>query len=135
MSVDLIPALLPARVLWNKGRVFGQMRPLLPRHVWSSRVRLEIADDARDLALFNMAVDSKHRGCDPVSHRVRDVIAAGRIKKRASMLESQTSKPVPFEIPGTTGLSTGRAAAFGLSPLVHKRIVAAEGAPPKQPLR
>ena len=70
MSVDLLPALRPARVPWNKGRIIGQKRPLLPRHVWSIRVRLEMAGNARDLALFNMAVDSKLRGCDLVSIRV-----------------------------------------------------------------
>lgn len=59
MSVDLLPVLRPVRVPWNKGRIVGQKRPLMPRHVWSIRVRLEMADNARDLALFNMTVDSK----------------------------------------------------------------------------
>jgi len=66
MSVDLLPALRPARATWNKGRIIGQKRPLLPRNVWSIRVRLELANNGRDLALFNMAVDSKLRGCDLV---------------------------------------------------------------------
>ena len=73
MSIDLLPAVRPARVSWNKGRIVGQKRPLLPRHVWSIRVRLEMAGNARDLALFNMAIDSKLRGCDLVALRVRDV--------------------------------------------------------------
>lgn len=85
MSVDLLPA-RPARVAWNKGRIIGQNRPLLPRHVWSIRVRLEMAGNARDLALFNMAVDSKLRGCDLVDLRVRNVFAAGRVKERASVI-------------------------------------------------
>ena len=75
MFVDLLPVLRPGRVPWNKGRIIGQKRPLLPRHVWSIRVRLEMAGNARDLALFNMAVDSKLRGCDFVARRVRDVFA------------------------------------------------------------
>jgi hypothetical protein len=79
MSVELLPALRPARVAWNRGRIVGQKRPLLPRHVWSIRVRLEMAGNARDLALFNMAIDSKLRGCDLVAVRVRDVFAAGRV--------------------------------------------------------
>ena len=54
-------------VAWNKGRIVGQKRPLQPKHVWSIRVRLEMAGDTRDLALFNMAVDSKLRGCDLVA--------------------------------------------------------------------
>jgi hypothetical protein len=62
MSVDLLPVLCPVRVPWNKGRIIGQKRPLLPRHVWSICVRLEMAGNVRDLALFNMAVDSMLRG-------------------------------------------------------------------------
>ena len=102
MSVDLLPVLRPVRVPWNKGRIIGQKRPLMPRHVWSIRVRLEMAGNARDLALFNMAVDSKLRGCDLVSLRVRDVFAAGRVKERTSMIQSKTGKPVRFEITETT---------------------------------
>lgn len=64
----------------GKGRIVGQKRPLLPKHVWSIRVRLELADNNCDLALFNMAVDSKLRGCDLVRLRVNDVYAAGRVK-------------------------------------------------------
>lgn len=96
MSVEFLPALHPARVPWNKGRIIGQKRPLLPRHVWSIRARLEMAGNARDLALFNMAVDSKLRGCDLVGLRVRDVFAAGRVKERTSMIQSKTGKPVRF---------------------------------------
>jgi site-specific recombinase XerC len=105
MSIDLLPALRPDRVAWNKGRIIGQKRPLLPRHVWSIRVRLEMAGNARDLALFNMAVDSKLRGCDLVSIRVTDVFAAGHAKERASIVQSKTGKPVRFEITETTRLS------------------------------
>lgn len=108
MSVDLLPVLRPARVAWNKGHIAGQKRPLLPRHVWSIRVRLEMACNARDLALFNMAVDSKLRGCDLVALRVRDVFAAGHVKERASMIQSKTGKPVRFEITETTRQSLDR---------------------------
>ena len=66
MSIDFLPALRPEHPAWNKGRIIGQKRPLLPKHVWSIRVRLEMADNRRDLALFNMAIDSKLRGCDLV---------------------------------------------------------------------
>ena len=102
MSIDLLPAVRPARVSWNKGRIVGQKRPLLPRHVWSIRVRLEMSGNARDLALFNMAIDSKLRGCDLVALIVRDVFAAGHVKERASMIQSKTGKPVRFEITDTT---------------------------------
>lgn len=108
MSVNLLPALRPARVAWNKGHIVGQKRPLLPRHVWSIRVRLELAGNLSDLALFNMAVDSMLRGCDLVALRVRDVDAAGRVKERASMIQSKTGKPVRFEITETTRQSLDR---------------------------
>lgn len=108
MTVELLPALRPARVAWNKGRIIGQKCPLLPRHVWSIRVRLEIAGNTRDLALFNMAVDCKLRGCDLVALRVRDVFAAGHVKERASMIQSKTGKPVRFEITETTRQSRDR---------------------------
>lgn len=108
MSIDLLPALRPERPAWNKGRIVGQKRPLLPKHVWSIRVRLEMADNRRDLALFNMAVDSKLRGCDLVCLKVQDVLAAGRVKERASVTQSKTGKPVRFEITETTRRSLDR---------------------------
>ena len=108
MSVDLLPILRPVRVPWDKGRIIGQKRLLMPRRVWSIRVRLEMAGNARDLALFNMAVDSKLRGCDLVTLRVRDVFAAGRVKERTSMIQSKTGKPVRFEITQTTRVSLER---------------------------
>ena len=96
MSVDLLPALRPSRVAWNKGRIVGQKRPLMPKHVWSIRVRLEMAGNLRDLALFNMAVDSKLRGCDLVALRVRDIISAGRVKERASIVQTQDRSTRPL---------------------------------------
>lgn len=108
MSTNLLPAVCPPRIAWNKGRIIGQKRPLQPKHVWSIRVRLEMAENKRDLALFNMAVDSKLRGCDLVCLRVRDVFVGGRIKERASMTQSKTGKPVKFEITETTRQSLDR---------------------------
>lgn len=61
MSIDCLPALRSPRPAWNKSRLVGQKRPLLPGHVWSIRVRLELSGNKRDLALFNMAVHSKLR--------------------------------------------------------------------------
>jgi hypothetical protein len=61
------------RTAWNKGRLLGQKPPLKPKEIWSLRIRLQLADKARDLALFNLAIDSKLRGCDLVSLQVRDV--------------------------------------------------------------
>ena len=76
----------------------GQKRPLLPKHVWAIRVRLELADRVRDLALFNLAIDNKLRGCNLVRLRVADVYAAGQVKERTSVLQSKTRQPVRFEI-------------------------------------
>jgi len=97
MQISL-PAIRPQRPAWNKGRIVGQKRPLLPKHVWAIRVRLEIAGNRRDLALFNTAIDSKLRGCDLVRMKVVDVYAAGQVKERASVLQSKTQKPVRFEL-------------------------------------
>lgn len=108
MTIETLPALYPSRAPWNKGRIVGQKLPLQPKHVWSIRVRLEMADNKRDLALFNMAVDSKLRGCDLVGLRVNDVYAAGHVKERASVTQSKTRKPVRFEITETTRLALER---------------------------
>lgn len=65
-----LPAVTPKRRAWNKGRLVGQKRPLLPKQVWAIRARLELAGNLRDLALFNVAIDSKLRGCDLVTLKV-----------------------------------------------------------------
>ena len=98
MSTPNLPVVIPARRAWNRGRIVGQKRPLEPKHVWTIRVRLELADCRRNLALFNMAVDRKLRGCDLVRLMVKDVFAAGHIKQRTSILQSKTCQPVQFEI-------------------------------------
>ena len=98
MPTANLPAIRVCRPAWNKGRIVGQKRPLLPKHVWAIRVRLEIAGYTRDLALFNVAIDSKLRGCDLVKLMVADVYAAGQVKDRASIVQSKTGKPVRFEI-------------------------------------
>ena len=69
-----------------------------PKHVWAIRVRLELAENHRDLALLNLAINSKLRGCDLVKMKAADVMASGQIKKRASVLQSKTQNPVRFEI-------------------------------------
>lgn len=84
------------RKAWNHGRIIGQKRPLLPKHVWAIRVQLELAGATRDLALFNTAVDSKLRGCDLVRLKVADVYAAGTVKERTSILQSKTSTPCNY---------------------------------------
>ncbi|MEM1376583.1 MAG: tyrosine-type recombinase/integrase [Pseudomonadota bacterium] len=98
MSASNLPMVIPSKRAWNRGRIIGQKRPLLPKHVWAIRVRLELAEAVRDLALFNLAIDSKLRGCDLVSLKVSDVYSAGSIKERASVLQSKTKSPLRFEI-------------------------------------
>ncbi len=71
-------------------------RPEKTKHVWAIRVRLELAKNHRDLALFNLAIDGKLRGCDLVKMKVVDVMASGQIKERAPVLQSKTQKPVRF---------------------------------------
>lgn len=102
MSPNTLPAIRLRRPAWNKGRLVGQKRPLLPRHVWAIRVRLELAGHIRDLALFNLAIDSKLRGCDLVALRVANVYAAGQVKERTSIIQSKTGRPVRFEITAGT---------------------------------
>lgn len=90
------------RNAWNKGRLLGQKPPLKPKEIWSLRIRLQLADKARDLALFNLAIDSKLRGCDLVSLRVRDVYQGSAISSRAIVMQRKTHRPVQFEITETT---------------------------------
>ena len=93
------PTSLPQRrELWNKGRLIGQKRPLKPKDVWTIRVRLQLEDRKRDLAMFNLAVDSKLRGCDLVRLKIDDVSAGGRVRDRATVIQKKTGRPVQFEI-------------------------------------
>ncbi|GGA34316.1 hypothetical protein GCM10011498_39320 [Amylibacter cionae] len=73
-----LPAVTPKRKAWNKGRIIGQKRPLLAKQVWAIRARLELAGVLRDLALFNVAIDSKLRGCDLVKLSVIDLVKDDR---------------------------------------------------------
>lgn len=83
---------------WNKGKLVGQKLPLKQREIWSIRVRLQLAERQRELALFNLAIDSKLRACDLVGLRLRDVGDAGRIFARATVWQQKTKRPVQFEI-------------------------------------
>jgi len=105
MRTPNLPTIRALRSAWNKGRIVGQKRPLKPKHVWAIRVRLELSENHRDLALFNMAIDSKLRGCELVKMKVANVMSSGQIKERASVLQSKTQKPVLFEIRPTTSPS------------------------------
>jgi integrase len=83
---------------WNRGRLIGAKAPLKPKHVWAIRQQLKNAKRARDLALFNCAIDAKLRGCDLVKLRVSDVAPGGALRQRSTVLQQKTGQPVPFEI-------------------------------------
>ena len=93
------------RVPGSKGKLVGQKAPLRLSDIWSIRVRLQLSESARDLALFNLAIDSKLRGCDLVSLRLRDVSHGSAIAKRAIVLQRKTGRPVQFEITDPTRAS------------------------------
>jgi integrase len=88
----------PKRVPWNKGKLTGAKPPLRPKHVWSIRTKLQIEGRARDLAMFNLAIDSKLRGCDVVAIRVEDVASGGYTADRATVRQKKTGRPVRFEL-------------------------------------
>lgn len=83
---------------WNKNRLVGQKAPLKLKEIWAIRIRLQLADKTRDLALFNLAIDSKLRGCDLVSLRVCDIAQGKTILPRAMVMQRKTHRPVQFEI-------------------------------------
>lgn len=90
---------------WNKGKFTGPKPPLQARHVWAIRTRLQLAERKRDLALFNLAIDSKLRGCDVVSLRVADIAPNGQAMDRATVCQQKTGRPVKFEITEQTRLA------------------------------
>ena len=96
-NANLISA-TPKRVPWNKGKLIGPRPPLRQKHVWAIRTWLQIEHQTRDLALFNLAIDSKLRGCDVVAVRVDDVAPNGYAIERATGRQKKTGRPVRFEL-------------------------------------
>ena len=88
----------PKRTAWNKGKLTGAKPPLRPKHVWSIRTKLQLADRKRDLALFNLAIDSKLRGCDVVALKLEDIAPHGYAVERATVRQKKTGQPVQFEV-------------------------------------
>jgi len=88
----------PHREAWNKGKLVGQKAPLKPKDIWAIRIHLQNAHEVRDLAMFNLAIDSKLRGCDLVSLRVRDVTHGNQVLSRAMVVQRKTQRPVQFEL-------------------------------------
>ena len=82
----------------GRGKLVGQKPPLKPNEVWSIRALLQLNEKVRDLALFNLAIDSKLRSCDLVALRVSDVTVAGSVRERAVIVQQKTGHPVQFEL-------------------------------------
>ena len=83
---------------WNKGKLVGRKSPLRLRDIWGIRIRLELAQNVRDLALFDLAIDSKLRACDLTKLRVSDVAHGNHVVARAMVMQQKTKRPVQFEI-------------------------------------
>ena len=86
------------RTPWNKGKLLGAKPPLRTKHVWATRTKLQVGGRTRDLAMFNLAIDSKLRGCDVVSLKVEDVAPHGITVDRATVRQKKTGHPVRFEL-------------------------------------
>lgn len=83
---------------WNKGKLIGQKPPLKLKDIWGIRIRLQDSRNIRELAMFNLAIDSKLRACDLVKLKVRDISHGSHISKRSMVMQQKTNKPVQFEI-------------------------------------
>ena len=90
---------------WNKGKLVGQKAPLRLKDIWAILVRLQIAEKIRDLALFDLAIDSKLRACDLTKLRVRDVAHGEHVSSRAIVMQQKTRRPVQFEMTEQTRLA------------------------------
>jgi len=92
---------------WNKGKLLGQKPPLKLKEIWAIRIRLQLDQRTRELALFNLAIDSKLRGCDLVAFRVHDVVQGSHVANRAIVIQKTTQRPVQFEITEQTRDAVG----------------------------
>jgi integrase len=90
------------RTPWNKGKLVGQKAPFSMQEIWSIRMRLQAIGNRRDLALFNLAIDSKLRACDLLALRVADIANGGEVLSRATVRQRKTNRPVRFEITART---------------------------------
>jgi len=87
---------------WNKGKLVGQKLPLKLEEVWSIRTRLDLADNLRELTMFNLALDCKLRACDFIKLKVSDIAHGKNIQSRAMLIQQKTGTPVQFEITNKT---------------------------------
>lgn len=96
--MDILKNTSQNHIPWNKGKLVGQKPAFKIKEIWAIRIRLQISNRIRDLALFNMAIDSKLRGCDLVKLRVSDIAHGLKIAKRAIVIQQKTHNSVQFEI-------------------------------------
>ncbi len=96
--MDTATTIAGRSVPWNKGKLLGQKPPLRLKEIWAIRIRLQLDHRVRELALFNLAIDSKLRGCDLVGLRVHDVVQGSHVAARAIVMQRKTQRPVQFEI-------------------------------------
>jgi integrase len=130
----------PKRIPWNKGKLTGAKPPLRQKHVWAIRTMLQIERRTRELAMFNLAIDSKLRGCDVVAIRVGDLAPNGYTIDRATVRQRKTGRPVRFELTEQTRqaiddylrgvrkkptdfLFSGRRPAHSMTPRQYARLV------------
>ena len=102
---------------WNKGKLMGQKSPLTPQEIWTIRIRLQNEGRRRDLALFNLAIDSKLRASDLLKIRVADIASNGQAQSRAMVSQQKTRQPVRFEITERTRKSIDRGWKTGFARL------------------
>jgi integrase len=93
---------------WNKGKLTGQKAPLKLKDIWAIRVRLQLSEQIRDLALFNLAIDCKLRACDLVKLKVRDISHGDHVAARAIVMQQKTQRPVQFEITDPTRVAVDK---------------------------
>ena len=88
----------PSKAPWNKGKILGQKAPLKLKDIWAIRIRLQLGHRTRELAFFDLGLDSKLRACDLMRLRVRDICHSDRVSPRAIVMQQKTARPVQFEI-------------------------------------
>src|SRR5690606_25995276 len=97
-SHNMNASTLVNHIFWNKSKLIGQKTPLRLKDIWSIRVRLQLTGKTRDLALFDLAIDSKLKACDLVTLRVRDIAHGKHVSPRTIVMQRKTQQPVQFEI-------------------------------------
>ena len=115
-EISSTTATASGRVPWNKSKIIGAKPPLRPKHVWSIRTKLQVEGRVRDLALFNLAIDSKLRGCDVVALKVDDVAPNRYAVDRATVRQKKTGRPVKFELTKATRQAVDDLTASGKRP-------------------